>query len=188
MKVIHMYAALPESLRQHVRGIIEALSTSQGDRDEQEAAERGRGSYPEVTAATGQADGRIVCRNGHAKGSQGVSSQGGCGDGQGEENARTDAFEAKAKSQIASEILAANVQTLIDRVGSGSELARLTGVAQKTISRIANGENAVTLDTLNDLAKGARLQPWQLLSPGLNLSNPPLLFQRDAPSPARREA
>lgn len=63
----------------------------------------------------------------------------------------------------ATEILAANVRALIERVGSGSELARLTGLPQKTISRIANGENAVTLDTLNALAEGTGLHPWQLL-------------------------
>lgn len=81
----------------------------------------------------------------------------------------------------ATEILAANVRALIERVGSGAELARLTGVPQKTISRMANGENAVNLDTLNDLAKGAGLQPWQLLVSELDLTNPPLLFQPDSP-------
>lgn len=64
---------------------------------------------------------------------------------------------------IASQILAANVRALIKRVGSGAELARLTGVPQKTISRIVNDENAINLDTLTALAEGVGLQPWQLL-------------------------
>lgn len=71
----------------------------------------------------------------------------------------------------AQQILAAKVRALIKRVGSGAELARLTGVPQKTISRIANCENAVNLDTLDDLAKGLRCEPWRLLVPGLDFTD-----------------
>lgn len=74
-------------------------------------------------------------------------------------------------STPAREALAANVRALIERFGSGAELARLTGVPQKTISRIANGENAITLDTLNDLAEGMGVQPWQLLFQRQNTSS-----------------
>lgn len=65
----------------------------------------------------------------------------------------------------ASEVLAENLRKLIDRVGSQVALAEATQVPQKTISRAINAENAANLDTLNDLAQGLGLEPWQLLAP-----------------------
>jgi len=72
-------------------------------------------------------------------------------------------------------ILAENVEKLIARAGSQLALVKILKVPQKTISRAKNGENAANLDTLNDIARGAGLEPWQLLVPDLDLSNPPLL-------------
>lgn len=69
------------------------------------------------------------------------------------------------RKQAATKILAANVRALIECVGSGAELARRTGVPQKTISRVVNGENAANLATLDDLTRGLGLQSWHLLVP-----------------------
>lgn len=66
----------------------------------------------------------------------------------------------------ASQILAASLRKLVDRFdGSQVELSKVAGVPQKTISRALNEENAATLDTLNDLAIGLAIEPWQLLAP-----------------------
>lgn len=83
----------------------------------------------------------------------------------------------------AREDLAENIRCLVEQAGSQSALAKKCGVPQRTISRAMNAENATTVDTLNDLAKGLGMQPWQLLVSGLDPSNPPLLFLQDAPNP-----
>lgn len=131
MHVMRMYAALPESVRAHVRGIIEALSASsrevaamtaaydatyqgaqdwmqktiEGQRHEQEA-ERGSGSYPEGPGEIGQADGRIDGGDDHHERSQGAIGQGGCGVDQVEEGVRAAAAdsEAEKEGQVASDI------------------------------------------------------------------------------------
>lgn len=46
---------------------------------------------------------------------------------------------------------------------------------QKQIDRIVKAESAISLDTLDELASACGLMPWQLLIPGLDLSNPPHL-------------
>lgn len=169
MEVIHKYAALPENVRRHIRGIIEALSTNHGDRREQEAGERGSEAAFGCKRACVPDHRRFDGREDHAEGSQGASGEAGPGSRQGGEADRDSSGDSEAQEkknrQVASETLSANVRALIERVGSGAELARLTGVPQKTISRIANGENAANLDTLNDLAHGLRLEPWRLLAP-----------------------
>lgn len=78
----------------------------------------------------------------------------------------------------AAEVLAANVQRLMDFVGEGTQtgLEKATKVPQKTISRVLNQENSSQLATIEDLARGAGLEPWQLLVPGLDPKNPPKLL------------
>lgn len=57
-----------------------------------------------------------------------------------------------------------------------SDLHRRSGVAQSTIGRILadKGENA-RIETLERIAKAYGLQAWQLLIPGVNPKNPPML-------------
>lgn len=77
----------------------------------------------------------------------------------------------------AAEVLAANVQRLMDYIGEGTQtgLEKATKVPQKTISRALNQENSPQLATIEDLARGCGLEPWQLLVPGLDPKNPPTL-------------
>lgn len=78
----------------------------------------------------------------------------------------------------ARKILAENIRTLVKLAGSQPALVKLTRVPQKTISRAVNDENAANLDTLNDLARGMGIEPWQLLVPNLDLTDPPVILQR----------
>lgn len=81
----------------------------------------------------------------------------------------------REEQQNARAILAENVKKLIARAGSQPALVRLLKVPQKTISRAKNDENAANLDTINDIAHGYGLHPWQLLVPNLDPDNPPML-------------
>lgn len=58
---------------------------------------------------------------------------------------------------------------------SQPELAKKSGVGQNTISRIlSKGEN-VRLETLSKIARAYDLDSWQLLVPGMDPRNPPVL-------------
>ena len=71
-------------------------------------------------------------------------------------------------------ILAENIKAMIS-----SESLTVRGWAmrhkleQKKIDRIVKEENAVSLDTLDEIADALGLMSWQLLVAGLDLSHPP---------------
>lgn len=93
----------------------------------------------------------------------------------------------KEPPQNARSVLADNVRTLVDFAGSQPALKAMTGVPQKTISRALHDENAASLDTLNDLARGCGLHPWQLLVPGLDLTNLPALVEHSKKMDSRSQ-
>lgn len=66
--------------------------------------------------------------------------------------------------------------TTKDGPNSQSALRRKSGVAQATIGRILSerGENA-RIETIDRLARAYGLEGWQLLVPGMDPSNPPVL-------------
>jgi hypothetical protein len=71
-------------------------------------------------------------------------------------------------------ILAENIKAMI-----ANELLTVRGWAmrhkleQKKIDRIVKEENAVSLDTLDEIASALGLMSWQLLVVNLDLSHPP---------------
>ncbi len=74
--------------------------------------------------------------------------------------------------------VAENLQKLMDEhveLRTQSALARRSKVPQRTIGRIVNQEVTASLEVLESLAKPFDLQPWQLLVPGLDPKNPPVL-------------
>ena len=76
-------------------------------------------------------------------------------------------------------VLRQNLKALMDaKAGpsSQSELKRKSGVAQATIGRILSekGENA-RMETIDRLAKVYGLEGWQLMVPGIDPTNPPVL-------------
>jgi transcriptional regulator with XRE-family HTH domain len=80
------------------------------------------------------------------------------------------------------EVLGKNLAALMRRspaLSSPKKLAARIGSSKSTIERIRAGAVACQLDTLQLIAKAFELQPWQLLVPGLDPSNPPLLRHED---------
>jgi hypothetical protein len=75
-------------------------------------------------------------------------------------------------------VLSRNLQALIDSTpgDSQSALHRRSKVAQATIGRIVSdeGENA-GIETVEKLARAYGLYAWQLLIPGMEPGNPPVL-------------
>lgn len=77
------------------------------------------------------------------------------------------------------DVLRQNLKALLQSdhgPNSQSELFRKSGVAQATIGRIlsAKGENA-RIETIDRLAAAFGLQGWQLMVPGMDPANPPVL-------------
>lgn len=61
-----------------------------------------------------------------------------------------------------------NLRALLDmRKWSEHDLAKASGIAQKTINNILTGKSACTVDTAGALAKAFNLQAWHLLIPDL---------------------
>jgi transcriptional regulator with XRE-family HTH domain len=62
------------------------------------------------------------------------------------------------------ETLAKNLKSAMARAGVRQEgVTELTGVTQSTVSRILKCETPLSLDLLEDLAKGLGMHPWELL-------------------------
>lgn len=73
-------------------------------------------------------------------------------------------------------ILAQNLQALMKAHGAISTQAKLglaAGVDQRTIGRILNCERAPTASQIEKIAKAFNIEPWQLLLPQLDPSDPP---------------
>lgn len=49
-----------------------------------------------------------------------------------------------------------------------------------SVQRIRERETSVGLDIIEKIARKARVDPWQLLVPGLDASNPPMLAEDSA--------
>lgn len=56
-----------------------------------------------------------------------------------------------------------------------NQLAREAGIGPASVTRIKNQETSIGIDVLEKLASIFDLQPWQLLVPGLNPGNLPVL-------------
>lgn len=81
-------------------------------------------------------------------------------------------------NETASQILAANLKALRDadpELKSQAAIGRAAKIDQRTVGRILNMENEPTFGQLTKLAKAFKLQAWQLLVPGLEPTNPPML-------------
>lgn len=81
--------------------------------------------------------------------------------------------ELTATARVFSENVNAAMKASKDAT-SNPKLAKKAGLKTGPISRIRNGKN-ITLATLEAVAKGLDVEPWQLLVPGFQPDNPPLL-------------
>ena len=82
------------------------------------------------------------------------------------------------------DIFAANLRRMIQADGQSVRAwAQARKLDVRMIDRMSKGENAATLDKIDEIAKACRLRPWQLLLEDLDHKAP-----ADAPiSPADRE-
>lgn len=78
-----------------------------------------------------------------------------------------------AKSSRA--ILAENVGRIRQPKESEAALGKRLGISQRTTNRILDASYATKVDTLDKMAARLCLQPWQLLVPGLDINNPPVI-------------
>lgn len=85
------------------------------------------------------------------------------------------------------EILSKNLRQLVGegrRYPTLEALAARSGVGKSTIARARNGENALRIDNLEDIAKAFNLEPWQMLVENVDPTSPPSLTNaEDKPSP-----
>lgn len=75
-------------------------------------------------------------------------------------------------------VLAANINRLMGStvaLESNPKLAKRADIGIGSVARIRNAQTDITIDTLTKLAEAFDLQPWQLLVPGLDPKNLPVL-------------
>jgi transcriptional regulator with XRE-family HTH domain len=80
------------------------------------------------------------------------------------------------------ETVANNLRALMLRTpeySSPKKLAAKIRTSKSTVERIRAGSVACQIDTLEAIASAFDLQPWQLLVPGLDAGNPPMLRDED---------
>jgi hypothetical protein len=70
-------------------------------------------------------------------------------------------------------VLAENVRKVLERDGANPTNWTRTPAQKKAVQRVLSGHNA-ELDTIEEIARLADLQPWQLLFPNLDVNNPPV--------------
>lgn len=70
-------------------------------------------------------------------------------------------------------VLADNVRKILERDDSNPTSWTKTPGQKKAVQRILAGHNA-ELETIEEIARLADLQPWQLLFPNLDVRNPPV--------------
>lgn len=77
-------------------------------------------------------------------------------------------------------ILAANITRLMERwqIMSDPEIARQSGLDQKTVWRIRHEVMSPSIRTVEAIAVVFGLHAWQLLQPGLDPDNPPHPMRR----------
>jgi transcriptional regulator with XRE-family HTH domain len=83
-------------------------------------------------------------------------------------------------------VLARNLRNLMaTKAGPRSQTAlrKKSGVAQATIGRILKQETEAGVETVDRLAKAFGLEGWQMMVPGMDPTNPPVLM---AATPAEK--
>ena len=74
------------------------------------------------------------------------------------------------KRQLPADTLADNLTRLMAKFGySNRKLGELSGISDRYIGMIRNGDNKATVDVADALAKPFGLTGWQLIIPGLDI-------------------
>lgn len=70
-------------------------------------------------------------------------------------------------------VVAGNVKRLRAELGiTEEEVKRRSGISQKTFNNIANAEHSPTISTIEKVAKGLGVDPWELMLPQFGLDIP----------------
>ena len=90
-----------------------------------------------------------------------------------------------SRSIPARTVLAKNLKALMAHHETNQTgLGKRSGLAQSTVGRILKEAHAADVDTLEAVGKALGVTPWQLMVPGLDPANPPVLQNA---SPEERE-
>jgi transcriptional regulator with XRE-family HTH domain len=96
-------------------------------------------------------------------------------------NAFSEAYSLHYSSMGIKNIVAANVQTLMDYAKDHGQpyadqkaLAKRAKVAMSTVARIRKAEVGCSIDVLDAIARVYGLSAWQLMMPNLDPTNPPV--------------
>lgn len=73
----------------------------------------------------------------------------------------------------AKQVLAANVGAILKHAKSTPNSWMNTDAKRMAVHRAKRGHN-ITIDTLQEIADKAGLEPWHLLVPNLDVANPPV--------------
>ncbi len=76
------------------------------------------------------------------------------------------------------DVVANNIARIMDDPAAPltqEAVGRRSGIPQRTVGRLKNGSSAASLTTLEAIAKGLGVEPWQLLIPDFDPKQPPLL-------------
>lgn len=74
--------------------------------------------------------------------------------------------------------LGQNVSALMggnESLDSNPKVSKATKLSTSTLSRLRNGQVNANLETLEAIAEAFDVEPWQLLVPGFQPANPPVL-------------
>lgn len=77
------------------------------------------------------------------------------------------------------DVVSSNIAKIMDNPDSPltqAEVGKRSGLPQRTVGRLKNGSTAASLTTLGAISKGLGVEPWQLLVPDLDPSNPPMFI------------
>lgn len=78
----------------------------------------------------------------------------------------------------AEKVLAANLNALMasdESLNTVEKLSKRSGIGTGTIDRLRRAEASARLYTIVAIAVAFKMEPWQLLVPGLMPDNPPIL-------------
>lgn len=81
----------------------------------------------------------------------------------------------------ANEVLAGNLRRIIEQSGLSARAWALSKQLEpRNIHRIIAGTQSPTLDLLGAIGAAVEMDPWQLLVPGVDPSNPPVVTMTKA--------
>ncbi len=74
-------------------------------------------------------------------------------------------YYSRMRRKSLKQVVAENVSRLKDEAGiSVAELARMSGLSHNAVKNTVEAKTAPSVDTVGDLARALRVQPWELMT------------------------